>query len=771
MSDQIIPKRDPQSGNAPLITLERRGSGRAAPPATEREVSFIEIRRILLRRKRFIILCVAGLSALALVYSLVSTPKYEATSTIEFNLENSDAVSPQDVRGMATEPGAMAYHVTQDTQVRALQSDTLALQVAQQLNLQAREEFTRNQSLLDYLRRFGDESNLPLEQAPHRRANILKAFHKNLTVKAVPGSRMIMVSFLSPDPQLAAKIANALVNDFQDQQFKIRYTATAQVSDWLTEQLDGLKRQVESSQEKLVQYQKQAGILGTDETHNIIMTRLEQVDERLLSAESNRILAQTVWQLARSGNPELISGLGTPVVGVASPGAPNALALIGNLRLQQAQLKAEYAQATAKYGSAYPRLVQLKQEMRELDESIAAEVQNLASRAQNDYAAAKETEDTLRKSFEEAKAEANKLNDDALQYTILKHEVESHRSLYDTLSTQLKEAGILANLRPTNIVTIDEARPTDRPAKPSLPLNLAGGLLVGFVLGIGGAFARENLDETITSPDQAEQLTLLPSIGIVPRSKQLSGRIHDPKRPSIAAPGARILVVNRPHSRIAEAYRSIRTSLMQVSRRSECNVLLFTSALPEEGKTTTCLNCAAALAQQGAKVLLVEADMRRAALSSQLGLTASIGLSSMIDDGETDGLPLPLPSIPGLSIIPAGPKPQYPADLLGSRRMADLVEAWRAEYNYILIDTPPVLTVTDAVVASAYCDAVVLVVRSGVTKKQSLLRVRDLFRRSQKRIAGIVINAFDLNSTDHSHYFGYEPSTKNDRGYYISGAN
>jgi capsular exopolysaccharide synthesis family protein len=662
----------------------------------------------------------------------------------------------------------MIYDVAQDTQVRTLQSDTLALRVVRELNLEAREDFTRDQSLLDRFRTFADESNLPLEQALHRRAKILKSFHKNLTVNAVGGSRMIEISFLSPDPQLAAKVVNTLVSDFQDQQFKVRYAATAQVADWLTDQLDGLKKQVETSQEKLVQYQRQAGILGTDETHNIVMTRLEEVDQRLVTAESNRILAQTVWQLARTGNPELISGLGGPAVSGSASGASNVLALIGNLRLQRSQLGVEYAQATAKYGSAYPKLTELKYQMDEVDESIAQEVQNLATRAQNDYLTAKQAEDGSRISFERAKAEANKLNDDALQYTILKHEVESNRNLYDTLSTQLREAGILANLRPTNIVLVDAASPSDRPAKPSIPINLAGGLLAGLMVGIGGAFVVENMDETISSPDQVEQLSLIPSIGLVPRSRLFSGRIKAPWLQSLAASDPQILVAHRPHSRTAESYRSLRTSIMQITRSTENNVLLFTSAVPEEGKTTTSLNCAAALAQQGVKVLLVEADMRRANLSSQLGLSSSVGLSSMLRDPNVEGLPLELSLVPNLSIIPAGPKPRYPAEMLGSPRMAELIRRWRSQYNYIVIDTPPVLAVTDAAVVSAYCDAVIIVVRSGVTKKQSLLRVRDLFVRSQKRIAGIVINGFDLKSTQYSHYFGYEPTDKNGRGYYTA---
>ena len=770
MSDQIVPKGDPHLGTYTALAVERRNPLSRVGNAADAEMSFVEIWHVLRKRKRYVIMATFGLFVAALAYSLIITPSFQTTSTIEFNMENSD-VLPLGVRAMTGDANPMDYHITQDTQARALQSDTLALQVVRELKLEARPEFTRNQSLLDYFRRFPDDSRLPLEKAPHRRANVLKAFHKNLTVKAVPGTRMIKISFLSPDPPLAVAIVNTLVNDFQEQQFRIRFAATAQVADWLTQQLDDLKSKVETSQQKLAQYQNVTGLLGPDETHNIVMSRLEEMDRQLVAAESNRILAQTIWQLAKSGNPELISGLMGRSLAAGGGASPDSLALVENLRAQQSQLKLEYAQATAKYGSEYPKLTQLKSGLKELDQTIVTEVQNLASRAQNDYLAAQHTEDAVRAGFEQAKQEANVLNNRAVQYSILKHEAESGQSLYDNLSKQLKEAGILAGLHSTNIITVDPARPSDRPAKPSFPINLAAGLLAGLVVGVAGAFVVENCDESITTPDQAEQLSMVPALGLVPRSKLLSGKAKLRNLKGRPGSNPRVLVAYQPHSQVAEAYRALRTSILQMTRESQNNVLLFTSALPEDGKTTTSLNCAVALAQQGTSVLLVEADMRRPTLSSHLGLNGSEGLSSLIDSGISEGLPMSMSSVPNLSVIPAGPKPLYPVELLGSPRMAELVHKWRSEYNYVLIDAPPVLSVTDAVVLSPYCDAVILVVRSGVTRKQSLLRVRDLFMRSQTRIAGVVINAFNLKSADHYHYFGYEPTSGSRRGYYIPEGN
>ena len=356
----------------------------------------------------------------------------------------------------------------------------------------------------------------------------------------------------------------------------------------------------------------------------------------------------------------------------------------------------------------------------------------------------------------------------------MKHEVESKRDLYDSLFKQLKEAGVLAGLRSTNIVTVDPARPSDRPAKPRVALNLAIALFGGLLLGVTGAFVAENCDDTITTPDDAEQITLVPSLGLIPRWKARKP-LPPPKtsiRPASSVPSrAGAVVLSSPQSQIAEAYRTVRTSILQASRRGASNVFLVTSALPEEGKTTTALNCAAALAQQDQRVLLVEADMRRSNLESKLNLNSCGGLSSLIEAGPSSAVPVKFPSLPNLSVLPAGPRPSNPAELLGSPRMAELIQEWRSNYDFIILDTPPVLSVTDAVVVSAHCDAVILVVRSGVTTKQSLIRVRDLFMRSRKRIAGVVMNAFDLKSVDHYVYLGYKSNPKDGRGYYSADVN
>lgn len=742
----------------------------------EDDVSFAELWRILRKRRWIVAACIVGFSALALFASLLMTPKYEASSTIEVNKENSDMLGIDDMGSMMSGGSdSLDYNVTLQTQTNVLQSDSLALQVVQQLGLEKREEFGGGSKLhWTLFRKSPDpEANLPLEKAPRRRARVLAAFQKNLTVKTVPGTRMIEVHFLSPDPQVSADIVNTLVNDYLEQYFRTRFSATMQASDWLSKQLDDLKGQVEQSQQKLVQYQKQTGILGTDENNNIVMVKLGELNTQLTAAEANRIMKQAVWQIAKSGNAELISGMAGAGLMPGSGGAnPSSLLLIQNLRAQQAELKVQYAQAASKYGSAYPKLLQLKSQLQEIDIAIQAEVQKLAARAENDYIAAQQTESMLRGSFERQKQEANRMNDSAIQYGILKREVESSRDLYEGLLKKLKEAGVLAGLRSTNIVVVDAASPAPDPARPRTLLNIAIGLAAGLFGGIALAFVLENMDHTITTPDQAEIVTSLPSLGIVPDSKSMAKNL-----PLLGNRGAStaalpegvpdIAVVSNPQSQIAEAYRSLRTSILLTHAENATKVIMVTSSLPQEGKTTTSLNVAAALAQQGKRVLLVEADLRRPSIAKRLNLSVSSGLTSLL--GSVNGFKPPVvevPAIPGLCLLPAGPKPPFPAELLGSHRMDEFIAKWRTEFDNLVIDTPPVLSVTDAVVLSAKADAVVLVIRSGVTTKQSLVRAREILKRADARFAGVLVNAVNLNSPDHYYYYGYYYGSKYGRGYY-----
>lgn len=732
------------------------------------DLDLSEMARILWKRRWTVILCMVGMFALALAVSLIMTPKYEAVAVIEVNRENSDMLGldhPEGTAGGLSD--TLDYSITQQTVASELQSDSLTLQISEQLGLEKRAEspswigaaWTWIGTVWD--RTFGNptpnEDGLPLERAPQRRRKIHKTFEKNLKVTIIPGTRLIEVHYRSPKPQEAADVVNTLVSNYLEMYFRAHYAATAQASDWLSKQLADMKSQVEESQEKLNALKKEAGIMGADEINNVVTAKLEELNRQLTAAEANRILKETVYHLAQSGNAELISSAaGSNLIGSSSGSANiNPLAFLQSLREKEADLKVQYAQAAAKYGPAYPKVVQLDNQVKDLQASIQSEIHKLAARVENDYLAAKDAENLLRASFDRQKAEANNMNDKAIQYTILKREVESERKLYDDLLTRLKEAGVLASLRSSKIIVVDPARTTAKPARPSYPLNLGLGLVVGLLGGVALAFVREGLDDTIHTPKQMETISALPVVGIVPN---LASGLDNYQRWYFKRQPDDCIMLAHPWSQLAEAFRSLRTSMLFSNVGLPPKVIVITSPLPLEGKTMTSLNLAITLAQQGLEVLLIDADLRRPALHDWLKMDLTPGLTEFLA-AENDAKPefRRYAEVPNLSVLPAGARPDYPAELLGSKRMGEVLESLRGQFDFILIDTPPVLAVTDAALMSSYGDAVLLVVRSNKTTKQALLRATDTLVRVNANIM-VLVNGVDTKSLDYYQYYGHRGS-------------
>jgi capsular exopolysaccharide synthesis family protein len=408
-------------------------------------------------------------------------------------------------------------------------------------------------------------------------------------------------------------------------------------------------------------------------------------------------------------------------------------------------------------------MVEMSNQINTLNATIEDEIRKVASRAENDYLTALRTEDLLKVSFEKQKTEANNLNDKAIQYTILKHEADSSSNLYNALLEKLQSAGILSGLRSTKLVVIDPGRPAANTIHPDFTLNQGIGLAAGLLLGVALAFVKESMDDTVRSPDRIEAGTLLPQLGIVPDFRfNPSDRAYFQKwtfegmgtrlSRSFKARKSKPLAIAAPDSSVAEAYRQIRSSIT-LSDDEFPKIFLITSPLSEEGKTTTAINLAAVLARQGAKVLLVDADLRRPAIESRLNIVSDTGLSSILSSKDANASAIvEYADQPGLFVLGAGPKPHNPAELLGSKYMAELMALWCSQFDFVVMDASPVLPVTDAVVLSSKVDAVLLVTRSERTTTQSLLRTRDILFRANATIAGFVVNAVDPNSWEYHQY-------------------
>jgi succinoglycan biosynthesis transport protein ExoP len=697
--------------------------------------------RILQKRRWTVVLTTLFVLTVVTIASFRAVPLYEASARIAISKEDDNGIRVND---QAPEPDfTYDYNIELDTQAKILQSDTLALAVMDTLQLNKNPRFVpppKNASAQVL-------SNLHAD--PVREAQLLGIWHENLSVNKIQRTRMIEIRYFSPDPKLAAQIVNTLASGYIENNFKSRFDATMQASEWLSKQLSDLQIKVETSQEALVKFQKENAIVGFDEKQNTELAKLNDLNHEATNAEADRVMKQASYQNAASGNLDAIPELS------ANP-------LIQDFRRQEGDLQRQLAQASIQFGPSYPKVLDLKNQLAQVQASIKSEVDRIVARKNNEFLAARSREGLLTSAFNTQKQSVADLNEKAITYLRLKQEADSNRQLYDGLQQKLKEAVVTSGLRSTNVHQVDVARPAVKPSKPNIPRNVGLGFILGLLGGVALAFVLESLDNTVRTPDQVEVIAGLPSLGIIPLSLQVAAKSSAKPSTTVAIariPSGRLNDISiishaRPKSEIAESYRALRTSILLSSSGSAPQVIMMTSALPQDGKTTTSINTAIVLAQKGGKVLLVDADLRRPGVHHGLKIRNRVGLSTLLTgSSQLEDVITPSPMLPNLFVIPSGPPPPQPAELLGSAVMKHYIEQWRTQYDHIIIDTPPVLSVTDAVLLSVDVDAVVLVIRSAKTTKEALRRSRELLGQVNAKVMGVVVNAIDLHSPDAYYYY------------------
>jgi len=705
--------------------------------------------RVLLKRKWIIIACVVGIFAAVAIASLRQTPVYEAVGRIAVNKADSNLITFKD-----SVPVMDYYDPTDlDTEARILQSDLLALQVIRQLNLDKRSEYG-GQTVPQQPNLVAD----PLQNDSKRTTALLGGFKGNLKVSLIPNTRIIEIHYRSTDPTLAANVVNALAATYVEQNFKTKFESTMQASDWLSKQLVDLQMKVETSQEKLVRYQKEHEIFGIDEKQNIITQKLDELNKELTAAESDRMEKEAVYRMTQTGDPDAVASAvaSAPVATLAGTGSSP---LLDKLHQQQADLKIQIAELSTQLGPAYPKVAQLNNQLKEIERQVQGETRKAVDHLRGQYETALQRESMLREALEKQKQEANRLNENAIDYTLLKRDVDSNRQLYEGLLEKLKQAGVTAGLRSNNFRIVDAARPPNGPVEPNIPRNLLFALVLGITSGVGLAFLLEGMDNTVRTTEQAQMISALPSLGMIPLGSKSRNNGNGTNRLALTSSREVVELVTqvRPQSQMAESYRALRTSLLLSSLGAPPKVIMVTSARPQEGKTTTAINSAIVLAQKGVRVLLVDADLRRPSVHKTLGMGPRSGLSNVLTGNATlEQAIAPSPILPNLFVLAAGSPPPNPAELLASSNMKDVLNELRQQFDHVVIDTPPTLSVTDAVVLSPRVDAIILVIRSGQTTKQALRRARDILMQVNAHVTGVLLNAVDLTSPDYYYYYEYQ---------------
>ena len=739
-------KSSPLQLRQPGLTKNSADNAIQLPPPAETYVSMpqrettIRDYWVILTKQRWTVIAFASVVLiLTIIFTFKTTPIYDAVGRIAINRESADALPFKD---SASNPVADEdYTIAMETQVRILHSDNLAMRVIRKLGLDKNPSFTgvaRPQAPANSLAT--NSPNIDTEES-----ELINTFRGGLKVATVNNTRLIEIHYLNPNPRLAADIVNGIVNSYIEQNYQTKFESAMQTSDWLSHQLADLKLKVETSQEKLIRFQREKGIVGIDEKQNLTTSKLDELSKELTATEADRIQKEANYELAATGNPELMA---------RSPSE-----MLGHLRERESTLKQEYAQLSTQFGSNYPKVVQIKNQLDQVQGDIDAEVKRMATQIKNEYLAAQQRENMVLARMEAQKREANELNQNAIEFNILKRDVDANRQLYEGLLQRLKEASLEAGLRNNNIRMVDSARVPLAPASPDIPRNIAIGLILGLCGGVGLAFLLESLDNTVRTPEQAEIASGLPSLGVVPQFLRADSPRLEPAKLALARGDsdtrrAELIAHVRPNSEAAECYRSLRTSILLSSLDSPPKVLLVTSPLPQEGKTTTSINCAIVLAQRGSRVLLVDADLRRPGVHRAFGFDRKSGLSTVLaGTTKMESVIRSYPEIPNLEILPAGPPPPHPAELLDAHKMRSLIAEWRKEYDHVIIDTPPALSVTDPVILSVEADSIILVIRSGKTTKDALRRAGELLWQVNAHVIGIVVNGIDLGSPDHYYYY------------------
>lgn len=715
--------------------------------------------RILRKRLTTVLIVFFLVFTVILIATLKERPVYRAQVLLEIQKENPDIPTIKDLYEL--ESVSESYL---KTQYSILTSESVARQVIDQLHLDSLPEFNKPKWWEFRARVFKpSKQTFAMDLVDRVRdlevyRRVLERFQDRLTVDPVSQSRLVNVSFDSNDAQRSARIVNTLAEDYIDQNLDARWKATQKATDWLSQQLVGVKAKLEKSEELLQDYAQRNGLvfLETDKgtRENAANGRLQQLQEELTKAQAGRYEKESVYRLVEAGDYGSLPGV-----------VDNKL--IQDLSERLAELNRELADLSTKFNPQYPRVKEIQSQIDEIESALKEERQRAADKITNEYLAAVRRESLVNQALQGQQKQVNLIAEKAVQYNILEREVETNKQLYEGLLQRLKEAGVSASLKASNIRIVDSAVPPVKPAKPKIPLNLAVATLLGLVLGISTAFLQERLDDTLKGADDVERVFGLSALALIPSVRHLnedrpsvrklldrtkglkSGQNGTASNPS--ASWHRIDERGKPQAALVEAFRSLRASVLLSTADRPPGSLLITSTLPGEGKTTVATNLAISLAQLGQRVLLVDADLRFPSLQRLFSVRESLGLVSLLT-GQQDWRSAVCPSgSPGLDVLLCGPVPPNPAELLSSKSMETFLRSAKSGYAFVILDSSPLLTLADSRILASLVDGVLLVVKCGATPREQVVQSQSSIRVAGANLIGVVLNNVSLHTNG---YYG-----------------
>ena len=602
-----------------------------------------------------------------------------------------------------------------------------------------------------------NESNNPGARSPEEKKRIetcVAVLNGGITVEPVKETRALRIAFSHADPELAAAVANTLADNFLSRNFETKTEKFTDAARWLNDSTNRLKAKVQEAEEKLAAYTREHGIFLTDKDGTLTTTKLSRLHDEALRAESERVIKESLYQEVKEGrvqrNPEAYADL----LFKTSP-------KMVELQKQLADLQSQEAELSVKYGPDNPRLQEVKEKLGIVRKQIGESQMSLEERLKTEYERAVRDEEKFKAMLTRAKGEATVQNEAAIQYNLLKQEVETNKQLYQDFLQKTNQAEAQKVEQQNNLRIIESAEVPTAPISPRRGFTILAALMASTAVGIGLAFFLEYLDNTIKTVEDVSRYAQLPALSVIPALVGMAPhKLGARGRKALAASGGSAdlgqqqLVTLGTRSSAAEAYRVLRTSVLLSAAGHAPKSVLITSGQPGEGKTTTAINTAISLAQLGASVLIVDCDLRRPAAHKVLGVDRAYGLSNYLAQAEVtlEHVIHKLP-IANLSLLPCGPIPPNPAELIISERMKEMLKELAERYDHIIIDSPPLINVTDPVILSTMVDGVILVVHGGKSTRDIVRRARQELATVGARVFGVVLNNVDLRHEGYDKYY------------------
>jgi capsular exopolysaccharide synthesis family protein len=712
------------------------------------EVHLRDYIRILAKRKWLVITAFVLIVASTALFTFTMDPVYEATAKIVIEKENPNVVSIEEV--FALDAADSDYS---QTQFEILQSRTVARKVIERLDLGNTEEFnpapkddaisTVKQALREAIDSFKiavrsiltPKDKLEQALAEESDSRLVDNFLSRLTIDPVRNSRVVNVRFKAKDPVLAARIADTVTQVFIELGLETKLMAVQDAVSWLSNRIQEERAKVEEAQMRFQKYKEENSIITnfSSGTEQVTQQKLAELNSKAIEAEAARVEAETRYNQTKGISSNSLDSVAEIL---ASP-------VIQSIKASEMSVQNSLAEMSKKYGANHPQIIAIKAELNELSKRKTAEVQKIVQSLKNNFELAMAKERSLKEALSSQEQGALSLSKKSIQYGVLQREAESAKEVYDLLVKRFKETTLTENMKTVNVRVVDKAETPTQPIKPRKAMNMLLALVLGITAGTGLAFFAEYLDNTLKTPDDVARFLHTPYLGMIPSIVDIASNSM-----------AEVFVHNDPKSVASESVRGLRSNLLFSKADQMPQVVLLTSATPKEGKTLVAVNLGAAMAQAGCRTLLIGADMRRPRAHKILELENGAGLSNILSSVSGVDEVIKPTGIPNLDIITAGPVPPNPSELLGSKRMPELISSLRERYEHIIIDTPPATAVTDAAILAQHADGVVLISKAFVTPKELVRSAIEALQKVNAKIFGVVLNSVNM-SKEGAYYYQY----------------